>query len=133
MSGATTAPAKVICDDARTPGITEIPVQDDGTSGAIRTAVTGLPFGVDGFLMLGHDGDHNDKRDGSDVTIIAASVLTNQVIAVQPGGQPQVLLTAADGLQNPDKVALHGDRLYVSSSAYLTGTDPNMLVAHFRY
>ncbi|MBE8517388.1 hypothetical protein ILP97_07690 [Amycolatopsis sp. H6(2020)] len=40
------------------------------------------------------------------------------------------LLTAADGLQTPTSVAVHGSKVYVPSAAYLTNTDPHLLVAH---
>ncbi|MFD7973597.1 hypothetical protein [Streptomyces clavifer] len=39
---------------------------------------------------------------------------------------------AADGLQNPTSVALHGNDVYVLSAACTTATDPNLLRAHLR-
>ena len=39
------------------------------------------------------------------------------------------LLTQADGLDNPTSVALRGSTVYVTSAAYTTGDDPNLLTA----
>ena len=74
--------------------IMEIPIQRDGSAGAIRTAVEGLSGGLDNFVLLGNDD-----------TIIAALTLSNQVVLIDPDGQQQAVLTAADGLSNPTAVA----------------------------
>jgi hypothetical protein len=39
------------------------------------------------------------------------------------------VLTAADGLQNPTSVAVQAHSVYVTSAAYLTAEDPNLLLA----
>jgi len=65
-------------------------------------------------------------------TIVAALNMADEVVQVQPGQRPQVLLTAADGLSTPTSVRLRNDTMYVTSAAYFTGTDPNLLVTHFR-
>jgi len=39
------------------------------------------------------------------------------------------VLTAADGIENPTSVAVRGKTVYVASGAYLTHTDPNLLIA----
>ena len=62
-------------------------------------------------------------------TILAAVNPTNQVELVRPDGTHDVLLTSADGVQNPTAIAVRGTTVYVTDSAYLTGTDPNLLVA----
>jgi DNA-binding beta-propeller fold protein YncE len=101
--------------------IVRIPIRRDGTAAPVRTVVTGLN-GVDDFSVIGRDN-----------TIVAALVFTNQVVAVRPGGQPRVLLSAADGLSNPTSVRFRHDTLYVTSAAYYTATpDPNLLVTRFR-
>jgi hypothetical protein len=40
------------------------------------------------------------------------------------------VLTSADGLSNPTSVAVAGHTIYIPSAAYLTGSDPNLLLAH---
>ena len=48
---------------------------------------------------------------------------------IRPGGSQQTVLTAADGLSNPSAIAIRGDTVYVLSAAYLTQTDPNIMLA----
>jgi sugar lactone lactonase YvrE len=98
--------------------IMEIPIQRDGSAGAIRTAVEGSSGGLDNFVLLGNDD-----------TIIAALTLSNQVVLIDPDGQQQAVLTAADGLSNPTAVAVWYGTLYVSNGAYFTKIDPNLLSA----
>lgn len=100
--------------------ILRIAIDRDGTAGPIQTAVSGLAGAVDDFIVLGRDD-----------TIIAALAGSNEVISVRPGAQPQVLLTAADGLSTPSDVALRHGTIYVSSLGLPPLTDPNLLVAHF--
>jgi hypothetical protein len=64
-------------------------------------------------------------------TIVAALNMVNEVVQVKPGQQPRVLLSAADGLSTPTSVRIHNGIMYVTSAAYFTGTDPNLLVAPF--
>lgn len=99
--------------------ILRIPINRDGSAGPIHTAVAGLTGAIDNFTVFGRDD-----------TIIAAQALSNQVILIHPGAQPQVVLTAADGLSTPTDVALRHDTIYVSSFALPPLTDPNLLVAH---
>lgn len=102
--------------------ILRIPINEDGSAGAIRTVYSGLAgTGTDNFQVVGKD------------TIIAAQVYTGDVVVLRPGAQPQVLLSAADGLQNPDDVDIAHGKLYVTSGAYVTGTDPNLLVADIEH
>jgi hypothetical protein len=72
---------------------------------------------VDDFTVLGRDD-----------SILAALNPSSQVVLIRPGGQPQVVLTAADGLSNPTDVAVRRDSIY-ASRAYFTCSDPNLLVA----
>ena len=90
----------------------------DGSAGPIDPVVTGLTGGLDDFAVVGHDN-----------TIIAALNMADEVIQVKPGGRPRVLLTGADGLSTPTSVRVHHDTMYVTSAAYFTGIDPNLLVA----
>jgi len=99
--------------------IAEIPIRGDGTSGPIRTVASGFAGDIGGFTVIGRDD-----------TIIAALTRSSQVVVMRPGGQPRVLLTAADGLSNPTDVALAHRTLYVANGAYFTGIDPNLLIAH---
>lgn len=95
-----------------------IPVLPDGTAGPTVVAATGLA-GIDDFSFTGH-GD----------TVLAAQPGLNQVDLITPGGAPQAVLTAADGLSGPSSVAVSGRTVYVTSAAYATGVDPNLLMAH---
>jgi len=52
------------------------------------------------------------------------------VVLIKPGQQPQVVLTAADGLSNPTDVAIRDQTLYVTNGSYIHRNDPNLLVAH---
>ena len=98
--------------------ILRIPVLADGHAGTVQTRATGLA-GIDDFTFTGHGNQ-----------ILAALNGPSEVALVQPDGSHSILLTPADGLQNPTSIALHGDTVYVMSSAYLTAEDPNLLLAH---
>ncbi|MFJ2651452.1 SMP-30/gluconolactonase/LRE family protein [Streptomyces sp. NPDC087420] len=98
--------------------VLRIPVLRDGRAGAVRTRATGLA-GIDDFAFTGH-GDR----------ILAALNGSSEVALVQPDGTHSIVLTAADGLQNPTSVALRGDTVHVGSAAYVTGEDPNLVLAH---
>ncbi|WP_037911139.1 SMP-30/gluconolactonase/LRE family protein [Actinacidiphila yeochonensis] len=98
--------------------VLRIPVLPDGRAGAVRTEATGLT-GIDDFAFTGH-GDQ----------MLAALNGPSEVALVQPDGSHSIVLTSADGLQNPTSVALRGDTVYVLSAAYVTGQDPNLLLAH---
>ncbi len=51
---------------------------------------------------------------------------------MEPDGTHTIVLGAQDGLRNPTAVAVRGDTVYVTSAAYLTGQDPNLLTARIR-
>ena len=55
--------------------------------------------------------------------------LALQADLITPGGPAHVVLTAADGLSTPSAVAVRDRTVYVTSAAYYTGVDPNLLVA----
>jgi sugar lactone lactonase YvrE len=95
-----------------------IPMLPGGTAGPTVVAATGLAS-IDDFSFTGH-GD----------TLLAAQPGLNQVDLITPGGAPQAVLTAADGLSGPSSVAVSGRTVYVTSAAYATGVDPNLLMAH---
>ncbi|MFJ8109531.1 SMP-30/gluconolactonase/LRE family protein [Streptomyces sp. NPDC096132] len=95
-----------------------IPVRENGSAGAIRTKATGLT-GIDDF---GFAERHRD-------TVLAALVTANQVVRVRPNGTHAVVLTGDDGLSNPTAVAVRGRTAYVTSAAYFTQEDPNLLLA----
>jgi hypothetical protein len=42
------------------------------------------------------------------------------------------VLTSTDGLSNPTSVAVRGSTAYVTSGAYFTHADPNLLLAKLR-
>ncbi|MEU0677239.1 hypothetical protein ABZ330_30925 [Streptomyces sp. NPDC006172] len=97
--------------------VLRIPVTAHGAAGTVEVHATGMPS-IDDFAFTGH-GD----------TLLAARD-DNEVDLVRPDGTHTAVLTAADGLQTPTSVAVHGSKVYVPSAAYLTNEDPNLLVAH---
>jgi hypothetical protein len=98
--------------------VLRIPILPNGRAGTVQTRATGLS-GIDDFAFTGH-GDQ----------ILAALNGPSEVALIQPDGSHSIVLTAADGLQNPTSIALRGDTVYVGSSAYVTATDPNLVLAH---
>ena len=100
--------------------VLRIPVLADGRAGRIQTTATGLQ-GIDDFAFTG-DGDQ----------LLAAVDGQNLVALVQPDGTHTTVLTPADGLENPTSIAVRGDTVYVLNAAYLTGKDPNLILARLR-
>ncbi|QMU74316.1 hypothetical protein [Streptacidiphilus sp. P02-A3a] len=98
--------------------VLRIPILPDGRAGSVQTRATGLS-GIDDFAFTGR-GDQ----------LLAALNGPSEVALVQSDGSHSIVLTAADGLRNPTSVALRGDTVYVDSAAYVTATDPNLVVAH---
>ena len=97
-----------------------VPIERDGTAGTPTTRATGLP-GIDDFVFTGH-GDE----------VLAAQNGINAASIVHSDGTHETVLTAADGLENPTSAAVRGSTVYVASGAYLTHTDPNLLLAKLR-
>ena len=93
-----------------------IPIEHDGTAGATTVAAQGLT-GIDNFAFA-PDGEVVAALDG--ITQVA-------IVNVRTGTHTTVL-TAADGLSNPTSVAVRGNTVYIASGAYLTRTNPNLLV-----
>jgi sugar lactone lactonase YvrE len=98
--------------------VLRIPLLPNGRAGSVQTRATGLS-GIDDFAFTGR-GDQ----------ILAALNGPSEVALIQPDGSHSTVLTSADGLQNPTSIALRGDTVYVGSAAYLTATDPNLVLAH---
>jgi pimeloyl-ACP methyl ester carboxylesterase/sugar lactone lactonase YvrE len=94
-----------------------IPIKN-GRAGGVQTRAR-LAGGPDDFIFVNR---HSD-------TVIAALDPGNQVVRINHDGSYHTLLTAADGLQGPTSVAKVGSKLYVFSAAYITTTDPNILVS----
>ncbi|MGI3786185.1 MAG: alpha/beta fold hydrolase [Janthinobacterium lividum] len=95
-----------------------IPISSKGRAGAVQTRAH-LAGGPDDFTFVNR---HTD-------TVIAALDPGDQVIRINHDGSYHTLLTPADGLQGPTSVAKVGSKLYVFSAAYITTTDPNILVS----
>lgn len=89
-------------------------------AGTPQVKASGLA-GIDDFAVTGR-GDE----------VLAALNGPNQVVLIRPGRPVTTVADAADGLQNPTSVALRGNDVYVTSAAYTTKTDPNLLRAHLR-
>jgi hypothetical protein len=94
-----------------------VPIKRDGTAGTVTTQATGLS-GIDDFAFTGR-GDQ----------VLAAQNGINEASIVNSDGTHETVLTATDGLENPTSVAVRGSAVYVASGAYLTRTDPNLLLA----
>ena len=88
------------------------------SGGRAQTRFTGAP-GIDDFTFVG-DGD----------TVLAANNGVEQVVLIRPDGTTSTVLTADDGLHEPTAVAIDGSTVYVTSAAYSSRNDPNLLVAH---
>ena len=93
-----------------------IPIGAHNRAGVPQVKASGL-VGIDDFTFTGR-GDQ----------VLAALNGPDQVVLIQPDGTSTTLLDAADGLQGPTSIALHGDDVDVFSAAY-TSTDPNLLRA----
>ncbi|ROQ82435.1 hypothetical protein EDD95_2051 [Streptomyces sp. CEV 2-1] len=92
-------------------------VRRNGAAGPARIRAEQLS-GIDDFAFIGR----SDR-------ILAALDQTDQVALVEPDGTHTIVLSAQDGLQNPTAVAVRGSAVYVTSAAYLTKRDPNLLTA----
>ncbi|HEY1572972.1 MAG TPA: hypothetical protein VGG05_16640 [Pseudonocardiaceae bacterium] len=97
-----------------------IPIRHCGTAGPMRT--TAMVAGIDDFVF-----------PGSGDTVLAAINGASEIAQVRPNGTQSVVLTPADGLQNPTSMSVRGGTLYVASAAYSTMTDPNLLLAHLSH
>jgi hypothetical protein len=97
--------------------VLRIPIGPGGAAGPIQTIATGLA-GIDDLAFAGHD------------TILAAINTFSELALIRLDGTAAIVLTSADGLSNPTSVAVAGQTVYVPSAAYITQTDPNLLVAH---
>ena len=93
-----------------------IPIGPGGAAGPIQTVATGLP-GVDDFTFA---------RNGD---ILAALNTPSELAVIQPDGTQTIVLTSADGLSNPTAVAVAGNTIYITSAAYITQNDPNLILA----
>ncbi|GAA1373652.1 SMP-30/gluconolactonase/LRE family protein [Streptomyces beijiangensis] len=97
-----------------------IPLQRNGTAGPAEIRAADLA-GIDDFAFIGR----SDR-------ILAALDQSNRVALVEPDGTHTIVLGAQDGLQNPTALAVRGNSVYVTSAAYSTGQDPNLLTARLR-
>nr|QIZ02324.1 hypothetical protein HEP87_54870 [Streptomyces sp. S1D4-11] len=93
-----------------------IPIGRHGKPGAFETKLTG-PH-LDDFTFIGH----------SDA-IVATLDPDNKVALIKPDGSYSIVMDEKDGLQGPTSAAVRHSQLYVLSAAFLTNTDPNIVVA----
>ncbi|MEV5787208.1 hypothetical protein AB0L42_40475 [Streptomyces sp. NPDC052287] len=77
--------------------VLRIPVTPYGTAGHVETRATGL-VDIDDFAFTGRGN-----------TLLAAINADNEVALVRPGGSHTVVLTGADGLENPTSLAVQGN------------------------
>ncbi|GGV73331.1 hypothetical protein GCM10010277_87060 [Streptomyces longisporoflavus] len=96
--------------------VLRLPITRHGAAGPVDTRARGL-LNIDDFAFTGGD------------TLLAAINADNEVALVRPDGRHRVVMTAADGLENPTSLAVRGGRAYIASGAYFTDGDPNVLAA----
>jgi len=94
-----------------------IPILRNGKAGAIKVFASGLST-IDDFAFV-----------GSSNAVIAALNGANEVAYVTPNGAHSIILTGADGLENPSSVAVSGSTVYIANAAYYTGTNPSLMEA----
>lgn len=94
-----------------------VPVTAHGAAGRPTAVVTGLGA-PDDFAFIGN-GDE----------LLVTEVKAGKLRLVRPGRSEavRVLLRADDGLSNPTAVGLRDGRVVVTSAAYFTAQDPNVL------
>jgi hypothetical protein len=97
--------------------VLRIPITRHGAAGPMETRATGL-VNIDDIAFTG-TGD----------TLLAAINADNEVALVRPDGSHTIVLTAADGLENPTSLAVRGTTAYIANGAYFTDNDPNLLAA----
>ncbi|MFF3576045.1 hypothetical protein [Streptomyces mirabilis] len=97
--------------------VLRLPITCRGGVGPVETRATDL-VNIDDFAFTGRDD-----------TLLAAINADNEVALVRPDGSHTIVLTAADGLENPTSLAVRGTTAYVASGAYSTDNDPNVLAA----
>ena len=93
-----------------------IPITRDHAAGHAQVITTGLS-GIDDFSFASRD------------TILAAINFSSKVALIHTDGRHRIVLTASDGLSNPTATAVCGHVLEVTSAAYFTKKDPNVLIA----
>ncbi|MFE6741699.1 NHL repeat-containing protein [Streptomyces tubercidicus] len=101
--------------------VLRIPLTCHGSAGPVETRATGL-VDIDDIDFIGA-GD----------TLLAAINKDNEVALVRPDGSHSIVLTAADGLENPTSLAVRGGTAYIASGAYFTNSDPNVLAVHVEH
>jgi hypothetical protein len=97
--------------------ILRIPILANGKAGPVKVFASGLAS-VDDFAFV-----------GSSNALIAALNFANEVAYVTNTGAHSIILTAADGLENPSSVAVSGSTVYIANAAYYTGTSPSLMEA----
>ncbi|MFI6122864.1 hypothetical protein ACIBCU_24255 [Streptomyces sp. NPDC051064] len=97
--------------------VLRIPIARNRTAGPIDTRATGL-VNIDDFAFTGGGN-----------SLLAAINADNEVALVRPDGSHTVVMTGADGLENPTSLAVRGSTAYIASGAYFTNSDPNILAA----
>lgn len=97
--------------------VLRIPITCRGAAGPVETRATSL-VNIDDIAFT-----------GADDTLLAAINADNEVALVRPDGTHTVVLTAAEGLENPTSLAVRGTTAYIANGAYFTNEDPNLLAA----
>ena len=93
-----------------------VPINSDGSAGAISTVATGVT-GIDDFSFASN-GD-----------VIAAQDPVSEVSDINLStGTTTVLLTASAGLSDPTSVLVTGTTVYITNGAYFTKTNPSLTV-----
>ncbi|MFI1332937.1 hypothetical protein ACH4U7_23050 [Streptomyces sp. NPDC020845] len=100
--------------------VLRVPITCHGGAGPVETQATGL-VNIDDIDFTGA-GD----------TLLAAINKNNEIALVKPDGSHSIVMTAADGLENPTSLAIRGGTAYIANGAYFTDADPNLQAAHVK-
>ena len=100
--------------------VLRVSLSGSGTQHRVHTVASGLK-GIDDFgFAPGGKG------------VLAAIDPASEVDLINRAGSHRVLLSAKDGLSNPTAVLVRGNTVDVTSAAYVTQRDPNLLVAQLK-
>jgi sugar lactone lactonase YvrE len=94
-----------------------IPVLKNGKAGVAKVVAKGLPS-LDDFAFI--PGTNN---------LIAALNFANEVAYVQANGTHSIILTSANGLENPSAVAISNSTVYITNADYYTLKGPSVMEA----
>jgi sugar lactone lactonase YvrE len=97
--------------------LVRIPILKNGEAGVAKVVAKNLPS-IDDFAFI--PGTNN---------LIAALNFANEVAYVQSNGTHSIILTVANGLENPSAVAISHSTVYITNADYYTLKGPSVMEA----